>query len=135
MDDHVESFRRQYNGTCLNICARKLFDRTALLRIFCEIIEATKPLDESKILLDLQDTHCDLELDDLVALKVELRSYPSTALSKIKLAMVTIRHPNQYDRLRLLMLPLSQLGIGVALFYETARAIDWLAQETNQRSC
>ena len=135
MDYQVEYFRRQNNGTCLNICARKLFDRTAFLRIFCEIIEVTKPLDECKILLDLQDTNCDLELDDLVALKVELRIYPSTALSKMKLAMVTIRHPNQYDRLRLLMLPLSQLGIDVALFYETARAIDWLAQETNHRSC
>jgi len=31
------------------------------------------------------------------------------------------------------MLPVSQLGIDVVVFYEATRAIDWLADETNHR--
>jgi hypothetical protein len=133
MDYQVKLFCWQNNGTCLIIVARGPMDSKAFLRIFREIVEVTKPLDDCKVLLDLQDATCDFGFDDLVELEVELRIYPSPAVSKLKLAMVTTRHPEEYGRLRLLMLPVSQLGIDVVVFYEATRAIDWLADETNHR--
>ena len=92
-----------------------------------------EPLSGCKVLLDLQDITCDLGLEDLVELKAELSNFPWTAVGKLKLAMVTTPHPEQYHGLRQLTLPVSQLGVDVEAFCESSRAIEWLADETNRR--
>ena len=93
------------------------------------------PSSDCKVLLDLQEITCDLGLEDLVELKAELSSFPWTAVGKLKLAMVTTPHPEQYHGLRQLTLPVSQLGVDVAAFCESRRAIEWLAEETNLGFC
>jgi hypothetical protein len=140
MDYQVKRFCWQYklfcwqnNGSCLIIIARGDMDKTGFLRIFREIVEVTKPLKGCKVLLDFQDSNCDFGPDDLADIHDELTNHPSAAFSNLKLAMVTIRLPEQFDRLRLLIAPLSQLGIDVSVFYEEKSGIDWLAEETRQR--
>jgi len=107
--------------------------RRDILRIVKEIVEATKPLEGCKILIDFQNTTCDFGRDDLARLKVELASYRQTAVGNMRLAIVTARIPEQYDRLSLLKAPVSQLGIDVGVFYEEKWAIDWLVEEASQR--
>jgi len=133
MDYQVKLFHWPNNGTCRMICARGLMDRGAFLRLMQAIVELTKPLSDCKVLLDLQDITCDLGLEDLVELKVELSIFPWTAVGKLKLAMVTSPHLEPYYGLRQLTSPVSQLGVDVAAFCESSRAIEWLAQEANHR--
>jgi len=131
MNYQVNVFCRQDNGNCLDIVVRGLMDRQAFLRLMQAVVEITKPLSDCKVLLDLQDIICDLGLEDLAELKTELSIFPWTAAGKLKLAMVTTPHPEQYHGLRQLTLPVSQLGVDVAAFCESSRAIEWLAEETN----
>lgn len=133
MNNQVNLFCRQNNGNCLDIVVRGLLDRHAFLRLMQAIGELTEPLNGGKVLLDLQDTTCDFGLEDLVELKAELSIFPWTAVRKLKLAMVTTPHPEQYYGLRQLTLPVSQLGVDVAAFCESSRAIEWLADETDLR--
>lgn len=135
MNYQVDVFCRQNNGNYLDIVGRGLMDRQAFLRLMQVIGELTKPLSDCKVLLDLQEITCDLGLEDLVELKAELSSFPWTAVGKLKLAMVTTPHPEQYHGLRQLTLPVSQLGVDVAAFCESRRAIEWLAEETNLGFC
>jgi hypothetical protein len=121
----------QNNGKCLIIVARGNMDKQAFLRVFHEIVKVTKPLDGCKVLLDLRDANCDLGLDDLVESKAELGSFPWHGTSELKLAMLTTRLPEQYSRLSLLKVPVSELGIDVGVFYDEKRSIDWLAEETS----
>ena len=133
MNYQIDVFCLQDNGDCLEIVVRGLLDRQAFLRLMQAIGGLTKPLSDCKILLDLQDITCDLGLEDLVELKAELSSFPWTAIGKLKLAMVTTPHPEQYHGLRQLTLPVSQLGVDVAVFDEQKRALAWLAEETSSR--
>ena len=133
MNYQVNLFCRQDNGNCLDIVVSGCFDRPAFLRLMHAIVEITKSLSECKILLDFQDITCDLGLEDLVELKAELSIFPWTAVGKLKLAMVTTPHPEQYHGLRQLTLPVSQLGVDVAVFDEEKRALAWLAEETSRR--
>jgi hypothetical protein len=133
MNYQVNLYCRHNNGNCLFIVVRGLMDRQAFLRLMQAIGELTEPLNGCKVLLDLQDITCDLGLEDLVELKGELSIFPWTAVRKLKLAMVTTPHPEQYYGLRQLTLPVSQLGVDVAAFCESSRAIQWLAEETSCR--
>ena len=128
MNYQVNVFCRQDNGNCLHIVVRGLLDRQAFLRLMQAIVEITEPLRDCKVLLDFQDITCALGLEDLVELKAELSIFPWTAVGKLKLAMVTTPHPEQYHGLRQLTLPVAQLGIDVAAFCESSRAIEWLAE-------
>jgi hypothetical protein len=133
MNYQVKLFSWQNNGPCLIIMTQGRMDRSAILRVVNEIIEATKALEGCKILIDFQNTICDFGRDDLFKLKVELDIYRQTAMGNLRLAMVTARIPEQYDRLSLLKTPVSQLGIDVGVFYEERWAIDWLVEEPSQR--
>lgn len=135
MNYQVDLFCRQDSGNCLVFFVRGLMDRQAFLRLMQAIVELTAPLSGCKVLLDLQDITCDLGLENLVELKAELSIFPWTAVGKLKLAMVTTPHPEQYHGLRQLTLPVSQLGIDVEAFCESRRAIEWLAEETDLRIC
>ena len=133
MNYQVDVFCRHNNGNCLEIVVRGLLDRQAFLRLMQAIGGLAKPLSDCKVLLDLQDVTCDLGLEDLVELQSELSIFPWTTAGKLKLAMVTTAHPEQYHGLRQLTLPVSQLGVDVAVFNEEKRALAWLAEETSRR--
>jgi len=111
-------FSWQNNGPCLIIMTQGRMDRRAILRIFHEIVEATRRLEGCKILIDFQNTVCDFGGDDVPRLKVDLESYGETAFGKVRLAIVTARIPEHYDRLCLLKAPVPQLGNDVGVFYE-----------------
>jgi hypothetical protein len=133
MNYQVNLLCRQDNENCLDIVVRGLLDRQAFLGLMQAIGKLAEPLSGCKVLLDLQDITCDLGFENLVELKAELRNFPATAAGKVKLAMVTTPHPEQYHGLRQLTLPVSQLGIDVEAFCESRRAIEWLAEESDQR--
>ena len=135
MNYQIDVFCLQDNGDCLAIVVRGLMDRQAFLRLMQAIVKLTKPLSDGKVLLDLRDITCDLGLEDLVELQAELSIFAWTAVGKLKLAMVTTPHPEQYHGLRQLTLPVSQLGVDVAAFCESSRAIEWLAEETSLHFC
>jgi hypothetical protein len=133
MNYQIDLFCRRDNGNCLEIVVRGLMDRQAFLRLMQAIVKLTKPLSDCKVLLDLRNITCDLGLEDLVELQAELSIFAWTAVGKLKLAMVTTPHPEQYHGLRQLTLPVSQLGVDVAVFDEEKRALAWLAEETSRR--
>jgi len=133
MNHQLKLFYWQNNGNCLVIVARGLINRDSFLRLMDEVVDLTRPLNPCKILIDVQDTTCDLGLDELVDLKCALASFPWTDGSNLKLALVTPRHQEQFGLLRLLRLPNSALGVDVGVFYEEKRANDWLVEETNDR--
>ena len=134
MNYQTKLFRWQGNGYCLIIITRGRLDRIAIVRILNEIVEITQPLDDCKILVDFQDTLCDCALADLSDLKFTPETLLQIGCGKLKLAILTSRHPEQqYHRVSLLKTPVSQLGIEVGVFYEEKWAIDWLAGETRQR--
>jgi len=89
MNHQLKLFYWQHNGNCLVIVARGLVDRDSFRRLMEEIADFTRPLSAGKVLIDLQDTTCDLGLDELVDLKCAIASFPWTAGSKLKLALVT----------------------------------------------
>jgi len=139
MDYQVNHFRWRYklfcwqnNGKCLIVVARGNMDRLAFLRVIREIVEVTRSFDTCKVLLNLQNVTCDLGLDDLVESKLDLEIDPQTVAGKLKLAMLMTPIPEHYDRLSLLKVPVSKLGIEVGVFYEEKRSIDWLAKETGR---
>jgi hypothetical protein len=132
MNYQIDVFCLQDDGNCLGIVVRGLMDRQAFLRLMQALGKLTKPLSDCKVLLDLRDVTCDLGLEDLVELQAELSIFPWTAVGKLKLAMVTTPHPEQYHGLRQLTLPVSQLGVDVAVFDEEKRALAWLAEETSR---
>jgi hypothetical protein len=133
MDYQVKTLCRQNNEKYPTIAARGLIDRQAFLRLMRALVELAKPLNGCKVLLDLQDATCDLGLEELIELKLELGILPWTAVDKLKLAMVTSPHLEQYYGLRQVTLPVAQLGIDVAVFAEEKKAMDWLGEATGCR--
>ena len=125
MSYQIKLFCQQSSRVCLIIGARGLVDKAAFLQMLHEVVELTKQFDDCKVLLDLQNSKCDFGLDD-VEWKIMLMTDLSPAVGKLKLAIVTPQTQQQSGRLPPLMLPVGQLGIQIAVFFEETRAIEWL---------
>ena len=125
MDFQIKLFSWPDRGNHLIIITRGVLDIKGIEQIFQEVVTATEPLRDCKVVVDLQDVTCNLERADIQAFVDGVRPelWPSTN----KIAIVAPREIDQYDHLFALTSGLAKRGLKIAVFYDSKPAIIWLA--------
>ena len=125
MDFQIKLFSWPDRGNHLIIITRGVLDIKGIEEIFQEVVTATEPLRDCKVVVDLQDVTCNLERADIQAFVDGVRPelWPSTN----KIAIVAPREIDQYDHLFALTSGLAKRGLKIAVFYDSKPAISWLA--------
>jgi hypothetical protein len=124
MDFQVKLFTWSDTGNHLIVIVRGVLNSTEFKRLFNEITATTRPLNECKVLVDLSDATCALELSEVEGLLGQL-SFDSWAEGN-KLALVSGAERNDYQ-IYLLRAGLASRGIAVRAYHDSKIAIDWLA--------
>ena len=113
-------------GNHLIAISRGSMNQSDFRDLFAQIVDVTQPIENCKVLIDLEETSFAIgaaEFPMLVdELKAELRP------EKIKIAMVAGAAEREYDQLVVLSTYLSTLGLKVSVFFATNAAISWLAE-------
>jgi hypothetical protein len=124
MDFQIKLFSWPDKGDHLIMITRGLLDRTALQQIFEEVATVTQPLQDCKVIIDLQDTACDLKTAEIqkFASGLKLEGWPATN----KVAIVSPHNSEQHDQLLVLIRDLAQLSFKIALFNDSKSAVNWL---------
>ena len=125
MDFQVKLFSWPDRGNHLIMITRGLLDRGALEQIFQEVATVTQSLADCKVVMDLQDAICNLETADIQAFVDAMK--PDGWPSRNKIAMLSPRDIEYYDKLFMLTGGLSKLGYQIAVFYDSKAAVSWLA--------
>jgi hypothetical protein len=125
MDFQIKLFSWPDRGNHLIMITRGILDIKGVEQIFQEVVTATEPLRDCKVVVDLQDVTCNLERADIQAFVDGVRPelWPSTN----KIAIVAPREIDQYDHLFALTSGLAKRGLKIAVFYDSKPAITWLA--------
>jgi hypothetical protein len=125
MDFQIKLFSWPDRGNHLIMITRGILDIKGIEQIFQEVVTATEPLRDCKVVVDLQDVTCNLERADIQAFVDGVRPelWPSTN----KIAIVAPREIDQYDHLFALTSGLAKRGLKIAVFYDSKPAITWLA--------
>jgi hypothetical protein len=125
MDFQLKLFSWPDRGDHLIVITRGVLDIKGFEQIFREVVTATEPLRDCKVVVDLQDTTCNLESADIQAFVdgAQPDLWPSTN----KVAIVAPREIDQYDHLVSLTSGLAKRGLRIAVFYDSKPAVTWLA--------
>jgi hypothetical protein len=125
MDSHVKLFTWSDAGNHLIVIVRGVLNSAEFKRLFKEITATTRPLNECKVLVDLSDATCVLELSEVEGLLEQLPfdSWPEGN----KLALVSGAERNDPYQIYLLRAGLASRGIAVRAYRDSKIAIDWLA--------
>ena len=125
MDFQIKLFSWPDRGNHLIIITRGILDIKGIDQIFQEVVTATEPLRDCKVVVDLQDVTCNLQRADIQAFVDGVRPelWPSTN----KIAIVAPREIDQYDHLFALTSGLAKRGLKIAGFDDSKPAITWLA--------
>jgi len=126
MDFQIKLFSWPDNrGNHLIMITRGVLDIKGFEQIFQEVMTATEPLRDCKVVVDLQDTTCNLERADIQAFVdgVQPDLWPSTN----RVAIVSPREIEQYEQLFVLTSGLAKHGLKIAVFYDSKPAVAWLA--------
>jgi hypothetical protein len=125
MDFQVKLFSWPDRGNHLIMIARGVMEIRGFEQIFREVLTATQALRDCKVVIDLQDTACNLESADIRAFVEggELDLWPSNN----KMAIVSPHELEQHDQLATLASGLAKRGLKIAVFHDSKRAITWLA--------
>jgi hypothetical protein len=125
MDFQIKLFSWPDRGNHLIMITRGIIDIKGFEQIFREVVTATQPLLDCKVVVDLQDTTCNLESAEVQAfvdgMAPEL--WPATK----KVAIVAPQEIDQYNQLVTLTSGLSKRGLKIAVFYDSKLAVTWLA--------
>ena len=97
MDFQIKLFSWPDRGNHLIMITRGIIDVKGFEQIFREVVTATQPLRDCKVVVDLQDTTCNLERADIQAFVdgAQADLWPSTN----KVAIVARWEIDQYDNL------------------------------------
>ena len=125
MDFQIKLFSWPDRGNHLIMITRGVLDIKGFEQIFREVVTATEPLRDCKVVVDLQDTTCNLERADIQAFVDGAQ--PNLWPSSIKVAIVAPREIDQYDNLFALTSGLAKRGLKVAAFHDSKPAVTWLA--------
>jgi hypothetical protein len=125
MDFQIKLFSWPDRGNHLIMITRGIIDIKGFEQIFREVVTATQPLQDCKIVIDLQDTTCNLESADVQVFVDGMGA--ELWLSTNKVAIVAPREIDQYDQLVTLTSGLSKRGLKIAVFYDSKPAVTWLA--------
>ena len=125
MDFQIKLFSWPDRGNHLILITRGVIDTKAFDQVFQEVHTATQALRDCKVVVDLQDTMCNLENAEIQAFVagVQLERWPSTN----RVAMVAPREIGQYDQLVTLTNGLAKRGLKIAVFDDSKLAVTWLA--------
>jgi hypothetical protein len=125
MDFQIKLFSWPDRGNHLIMITRGVIDIKGFEQIFQEVGTATQSLRDCKVVVDLQDTACNLESADIQAFVdgAQPDRWPSTN----KVAIVAPREIDQYDHLFALTSGLAKRGLKIAVFYDSKPAVTWLA--------
>ena len=125
MNFQVKLFSWADTGNHLIIIARGVLNKGAFGQLFHEILAATQPLGECKVLVDLTEADCTLEVVEIEALIEQLpcHAWPQGN----KLALVSGAERNDHYQLYLVRAALTARGVVAAAFRDSKVAIDWLA--------
>jgi hypothetical protein len=126
MDFQIKLFSWPDRGNHLIMITRGVIDIKGFEQIFREVVTATQPLRDCKILIDLQDTAWNLESADIQAFVDGAQ--PDLWSSTNKIAIVAPREIDQYDQLFALSSGLGKRGLKIAVFYDSKPAVAWLAE-------
>jgi hypothetical protein len=126
MDFQIKLFSWPDRGNHLIMITRGVLGIKGFEQIFQEVVTATAPLRDCKVVVDLQDTTYNLERADIQAFVdgVQPDLWPSTN----KVAIVAPREIDPYDQLLMLTSGLSKHGLKIAVFYDSKPAVTWLAE-------
>lgn len=125
MDFQIKLFSWPDRDNHLIVITRGVLDIKGFERIFQEVVTTTEPLGDCKVVVDLQDTTCNLTRADIQAFLdgVQPDRWPATN----KVAIVAPPEIDQYDQLFVLTSGLAQQGLKIAVFYDSKPAVTWLA--------
>ena len=126
MDFQIKLFSWPDRGNHLIMISRGVMDIRGFEQMLQEVATATQPLRDCKVVIDLQDTVCNLENADIQAFVdgAPHDLWPST----IEVAIVSPREIEQCDPLSLLTNGLAKRGLRIAAFYDSKAAVTWLAE-------
>ena len=126
MDFQIKLFSWPDRGNHLIMITRGIIDVKGFEQIFREVVTATQPLRDCKVVVDLQDTTCNLERADIQAFVdgAQADLWPST----IKVAIVARWEIDQYDNLFAITSGLAKRGLQIAVFHDSKPAVSWLAE-------
>jgi hypothetical protein len=126
MDFQIKLFSWPDKGDHLIMIARGLLDRAALEQIFQEVTTVTQPLQDCKVIIDLQDAACHLKTADIQTFVsgLKLDGWPATN----KVAMVSPRDSEQHDQLLMLTRDLAKVNFKMAVFTDSKSAVNWLTE-------
>ena len=125
MDFQIKLFSWPDRGNHLIMITRGVIDVKGFEQILREVVTATQCLRDCKVVVDLQDTTCNLERADIQAFVdgAQPNLWPSTT----KVAIVAPREIDQYDNLFALTSGLAKRGLKIAVFHDSKPAVTWLA--------
>lgn len=125
MEFQAKLFHWQDTGNHMIVLARGAMDGRAFARLFGEILVQTQNLSECKVLVDLSDSTCEIDgeqIETLVA-RLPLDTWPAGN----RLAFVSTLETSSYHRLYFLRTALAGRGVAAGVFRSSTVAIDWLA--------
>ena len=125
MNFQVKLFSWSDTGNHLIIIARGMLNKGAFSQVFDQIISTTQPLSECKVLVDLTEASCTLEVGEIDEM---IKQLPCEAWPEgNKLALVSGAERDDHYQLYLVRAGLTSRGIVAAAFRDSKMAIDWLA--------
>src|SRR5688500_17983953 len=125
MEFQAKVFNWQDTGNHMIVLVRGAMDGHAFARLFGKIRVQTQNLSECKVLVDLSDSTCEIDgeqIETLIA-GLPLDTWPEGN----RLAFVSAPATSRYHRLYVLRTALAGRGIVVGVFRNSIVAIDWLA--------
>ncbi|HJU61823.1 MAG TPA: hypothetical protein VJ864_07235 [Candidatus Binatia bacterium] len=125
MDFQIKLFSWPDKGDHLIMITRGLLDRAALKRIFEEVTTVTQPLQDCKVIIDLQDTVCDFRTAEIENFAGGLKPERWPATNKVA---IVSPHNSEHDQLLVLTRHLAQLSLKIALFTDSKSAVNWLTE-------
>jgi hypothetical protein len=125
MEFQAKLFNWQDTGNHMIVLVRGAMDGAAFARLFGKIRVQTKNLSECKVLVDLSDSTCEIDgeqIETLIA-GLPLDTWPEGN----RVAFVSALETTSYHRLYFLRDALARRGITVGVFRNSIVAIEWLA--------
>jgi len=124
MDFQAKLFNWQDTGNHMIVLVRGAMDGRAFARLFGKIRVQTQNLSECKVLVDLSDSTCEIDGEEIEAViaALPLDTWPAGN----RLAFVSGPETSAYNRLYFLRTALAGRGLAVGVFRSSIVAIDWL---------
>lgn len=128
MEFQAKLFSWQDTGNHLFVIARGAMDGPDLTRLFGKIRAQTQSLSECKVLVDLSDGTCQVDVDEIERLVAGLDLEGWAAGNRI--ALLSAPEIIDYHRLYFLRTAVAGRGLVVGVFRNLEAALDWLAGRT-----